>query len=266
MLIENIRKKTRKIIEKEEVYIKGIWSVDCLFNPNNNERVFDFKFLVVKSLGQGSAYSSRKIYDPSYLKTFMGRRINEIEFDDLAFEIAVYDSIFGKYQRNDFYAEHKLEGSSTKKALERAEIVFEECRNLLADTKKPKVVNVGVVTNVAAALRDHGYEVMGTDFDDDITNRYVYKDVYVYPGEMTNELVKEADLAVITGMTLATNSAQKILDIANQNNTRVVVFAETASNLGDFFIDAGADSFISEPFPFYIFDGTTNIRIKRKKN
>ena len=50
MLIEHIREKTRQILEKEEAYIKGIWAVDCLFNPNNNERVFDFKFLVVKSL------------------------------------------------------------------------------------------------------------------------------------------------------------------------------------------------------------------------
>jgi hypothetical protein len=263
--MEKIREKARALLIQDEAYIKGIWSVDCLFNPDDHERVFDFKFLVVKSLGQGSAYSMRKDYGSSYLKSFMGKRIDRIEFDDIAFEVAVYDSIFDKYQDKDFYAGFRLSGSSVSKAVERAKIVCGECEDLLKGIKEPKIVNVGVVTNVVRLLKDRGYDVAGTDFDSEIVDTDIYKDVHVYPGDMTYEMVCRSDLAVVTGMTLTTDSADMILSAARESGTKVVIFAETASNLGDFFIDAGADSFISEPFPFYIFDGDTNIYVKRKK-
>jgi hypothetical protein len=265
MLIEEIRKKAQELLRQEDIFIKGIWSVDCLFNPDNKERVFDFKFLVIKSAGQGSAYSIRKNYDPSYLKSFMGRNIREICFDDIAFEVAVYDSIFDKYQDKEYHAHYKLCGSSVEKAVARAQIICSECEDLLKGVKDPKIVNVGVVTNVIKLLRDKGYDVSGTDYDSEIVGTEIYKDVHVYSGDMTYDMVGKSDLAVVTGMTLTTDSADEILRIAAENGTKVVIFAETASNLGDFFIAAGADSFISEPFPFYIFDGDTNIFIKRKK-
>ena len=264
MLMEDIRDKTKAILEKEDAYIKGIWSVDCLFNPDIHERVFDFKFLVVKSIGQGSAYSLNTDYRSSYLKSYMGKKISEIVFDDIALEVAVYDSIFAEYQRKKFHSTHRLKGSSTDKAISRAQIIFEESRHLLKGVKDPKIVNVGVVTNVIKVLKDNGYKVKGTDFDDEIIGKQIYKDVMVYSGNMTLEIVAESDLVVMTGMTLTTDSADDLLRVAKENNTKIVVFAETASNLGDFFIAAGADSFISEPFPFYIFDGETDIFVKRK--
>ena len=98
-----------------------------------------------------------------------------------------------------------------------------------------------------------------------IVGREIFEDCYVYDGEKTLEIVAKSDLALITGMTLATNTADEIIKVARENNTKIVVFAETASNLGDFFIRAGVDSFISEPFPFYIYDGITNIKVKRKE-
>lgn len=266
MLIDDIRKKAGEIIHDNDIYIKGIWSVDCMFNPNAHERVFDYKFLVVKSIGQGSAYSMNKNYDPVYLKTHMGRNLRDVAFSDLAFEIAVYDSIFDKYQDPNFDREYIIDGSSTDKAVKRAGIVSDECKRLLSGKNNAKVVNVGVVSNVIKALRDEGYEVAGTDYDDEIVGSRIYKDVMVYSGDNTIELVRDCDLAVITGMTLTTSSADDILKAARDNDTKIVVFAETASHMGDFFLEHGAHAFVSEPYPFYIFDGCTKIKVKRKKN
>ena len=63
--------------------------MDCLFNPSVNERIFDYKFLVVKSKGQGSAYSLNKFYDVNELKTYMGKNIKDLNIKDLALKIAV---------------------------------------------------------------------------------------------------------------------------------------------------------------------------------
>jgi len=266
MLIDRIREKTQAILKRDEARIRGIWSVDCIFNPNAQERIFDFKFLVIKSLGQGCAYSMVKSYETEYLKRFIGMDIKDMMFDDIAVEVAACDSVFDAYQQKPFHASYELRGPSTEKTAKRAEIVMNECRHLLKEVRDPKVVNVGVVANIARMLKESGYDVCGTDFDKDIANTMICEDVYVYPGEKTDEMVAESDLAVITGMTLTTSSIDGILKTAAENCTKVVVFAETGANLGDFFLEAGADSFISEPFPFYIFDGISNIMVKRKNN
>jgi hypothetical protein len=42
------------------------------------------------------------------------------------------------------------------------------------------------------------------------------------------------------------------------------MFAETGSNLGDFYVKNGVDCVIGEPFPFYIFQGKNTLNIFRK--
>ncbi len=43
------------------------------------------------------------------------------------------------------------------------------------------------------------------------------------------------------------------------------MFCETGANLCEEYVKFGIDSAIAEPFPFYIFGGSTRIDIYRKK-
>lgn len=65
-------------------------------------------------------------------------------------------------------------------------------------------------------------------------------------------------------MTLATDTLDQILEAAQENDTRVLVFAETGANLGEALCRLGVDTVVGEPFPFYIFHGTSQINVYRR--
>ena len=66
-------------------------------------------------------------------------------------------------------------------------------------------------------------------------------------------------------MVLATNSLEEIISTAENHNTKLVIFAETGAGFAPFYINnKNIDIVISEPFPFYTFNGHTQINIFRK--
>jgi hypothetical protein len=90
--------------------------------------------------------------------------------------------------------------------------------------------------------------------------------VKVEDGYRTNELVGSADLAIVTGMTIATDSLELILEAAHAGGTRLLVFAETGASFGEEYCRTlGVDTVVSEPFPFYIFQGTSIIEVFRRE-
>ncbi|MCT4542631.1 MAG: DUF364 domain-containing protein [Vallitalea sp.] len=264
MILENIKQHTLQNFTKEDdLFIRGIWSVDCLFNPNLNERTFNYKFLVVQNEGQGSAYSLVRNYPLYKLEQIMGKHYFDLKINDTALEIAILDAIYSSRASNN-YEIVEIQGNSIEKSVKRAEIIAQETLKLV-DTKEVLVVNVGVVGNIIKCLLDHNVNVVGTDFDEKIVGKKLFDKVEVMHGDYTNDIIRKADVAIITGMTLATNTLDKIIKTAKENDTKTIIFAETGSNLYDFFIDAGIDVVISEPFPFYIYQGKTQIKIIKNK-
>jgi hypothetical protein len=83
----------------------------------------------------------------------------------------------------------------------------------------------------------------------------------------TEELVAEADLAIITGMTISNGSLPELIDIAKKNNTKIMIVAETGAGFGRAYCDLfSIDVVVSEPYPFYIFRCHSEIKIYRKEN
>lgn len=267
MILDNIREGVRqKAAEtnKEDFLVRGIWSVDCLFNPNPKERVFNYKFIVTQTVGQGCAYSPITNYDVEDLKKLMGKNIFDLNIDDLGIEIALLDSVFASYQpKADL--EIELTGNSIEKATTRAELIVNEAMKLVGDKKNPLVANVGVVGNIIKGLLDRGVRVVGSDFDKEIVGKKLFGQTEVFYGNHTLDWVKESDLAIVTGMTLTTQTLDDIIKVAKENNTKIIIFAETGAHLGEFYLNAGVDVVVSEPFPFYIFQGKNIIRVFRKK-
>ena len=65
-------------------------------------------------------------------------------------------------------------------------------------------------------------------------------------------------------MTLATEALDDLVSTAKRFGTKTIVFAETGANFGEGYCRSiGIDVTVSEPFPFYIFQGLTTIEIYR---
>lgn len=267
MILNSIRKAAKEKLEesnKDNFIIRGIWAVDCLFNPNPKERVFNYKFIVAQTVGQGCAYSVVKNYEVNDLKKLMGKNYFDLNLKDLGLEVSLLDSIFAEYQpKPDLEVE--IQGNSIEKSVYRADIIVDEAMRLAGDKKNPLVANVGVVGNIIKGLLDRGAEVVGSDFDAQLVGKKLFGQTEIVHGDHTLEWVKQSDVAIVTGMTLTTETMDEIIEVAKENHTKVLIFAETGSHLGEFYLNAGADVVVSEPFPFYIFQGKSVIRIFRRK-
>jgi len=268
VILQQIRDSIiNKNLAEEQLVIRGLWAVDCLFKPNVNERTFNYKFIVAQTIGQGSAYSTNKHYDVEYLHSLMGKSYLDLAITDTALEVAILDSIYSTLQRQPDQ-QIELSGTSVAKAEERARIIAEEALRLIPKgelkNKTPLVCNVGVVGNIIKKLVDQDVQVVGADFDGRIVGKKLFDEVEIFNGDKTLELIKQSDVAVVTGMTLTTRTLDEIIATAKKHHTRLVIFAETGSNLGEIYINNGVDSVVGEPFPFYIYQGKNTINIFRR--
>ena len=253
-------------LDDEAFLVKGLWKVDLAFKPNIPERVFRYSFLVAQTMGQGCCYCDTDLEIDADL---IGKDAREIVREKDCFSIAVLDSIYASVPR-DAQAVHKFEGNSVEKAGKRASIIVDEVNRLgRAMGKSPdqmRVLNAGVVGNIVLALKEEGYDVAATDLDENLVGRTLHG-VRVEHGARTYSLVESTDVAIITGMTLTTDSLTDIVDTAKRHDTRVLMFAETGANMGEEYTGdtIGVDICVSEPFPFYIFQGLTTIEVYRAK-
>jgi uncharacterized protein (DUF4213/DUF364 family) len=126
-------------------------------------------------------------------------------------------------------------------------------------------VNVGVVGDFLEELRRlKEARVTASDFYQGIVGHRP-AGVFVEHGSRTLELVAEADVAVVTGMTLANGTLEDIIATARSSGTRIVVFAETGAHFGSEYCRMGIDVTISEPLPFYLSGpGRSTLKIFRR--
>jgi hypothetical protein len=249
----------------EDFTIRGLWKVDLAFKPNPDERTFRYNFLVAQTVGQGSCYCDKTL---EINVSLLGRDAREIISEMSCYEIALLDSIYASIPRTPAEV-FELRGNSVEKAVSRGNIIVDEVERLLqrispspGDTT---VVNIGVVGNLIKALKDKGYNVIATDLDDQLVGKSIHG-VEVEHGSRNYQRIGEADLAVVTGMALTTDALNDIVHVCQENDTRLVMFAETGANFGEEYCRTiGIDVVVSEPFPFYIFQGLTRIEIYRRE-
>jgi uncharacterized UPF0146 family protein len=267
----NILEKLREILlersknmNPDDFLIRGLWGMDLLYKPNSKERTFKYNIFITQTMSQGACYCYNKTSKID--KSLIGKDVREIETNNTDIEISILDAGFSAFRDksiNDYY----LRGYSHEKAKIRAKIVVDEVVYQLPQMtkrKSPTVVNVGVVKNIIYELKKHGIEVLATDLDPNVINQTT-DELHIEDGhQYTLEYIKNSDVALVSGMTLSTNSLSTILTTAKNSNTKVVIFAETGSWFGQVYCDEfGVDAVISEPFPFYIFSGESLIRLHR---
>lgn len=246
----------------DDFLIRGIWKVELAFKPNPAERTFNYTFWLAMTRGQGCCYCTG---DDQRGRELVGTDARELFGDQTCISIAALDSIYASLPRVPA-ATFELRGNSIEKTAARTRIIADEALRLLEPvcSRKPKVVNVGVVGNVIRDMKERGCEVWASDMEPEMIGRDVHG-VKVEDGYRTNQLVADADLAIVTGMTIATDSLGLIVEAARAGKTKLLVFAETGANFGDEYCRTiGIDAVVSEPFPFYIFQGVSTIEVFRR--
>lgn len=244
--------------------IRGLWRTDLIFQPNPEERAFNYTFLLVQTVSEGACYCSTipALAEGHYL---LGQDARTAEHKYRCTQVATVDAMFSAFEKHPDES-FTANGTSAEKALWRSRIIVDEVlRHLeLMGVERGRVVNVGVIGNIVRMLLDRGIDVVGTDEDPLLVGSQL-SDVPVYGEDRTVEFVEQCDVAVMTGMIISTDTMEDILAAARRGGTKLVMFCETGANLCEEYVKMGIDSAVAEPFPFYIFGGTTRIDVYRRK-
>jgi hypothetical protein len=256
----------------EALIIRGLWHTHYVLRLNERASMLHLHYIIAQTMGQGCSYYEPEMEEPGLTESLIGENALTVRTGYRCVDIAILDAVFASLKEPPA-ASHFLEGTNIEKADQRAEIVCNEALSILERRRVHKhgnrlrVVNVGVVGNFLAILRNHpSTEVRASDFYRGIVGSLIWG-VRVGHGSKTLDLVADADLAIVTGMTLANNTFDAILDTALRSKTALVVFAETGAHLASEYCGMGVDVVISEPFPFYLTcAGRTEIDIYRRVN
>ncbi len=250
-----------KNLSDENFFLRGLWRMNLLFKPNIQERLFEYTVIIAQTVGQGCCYTEEK---PVLDKNLIGQDARRIHSSYSSIEIATLDAVYSLFPKRPV-KRFILDGDSSKKSEKRAKIIIDEVAVHLGSTfslKGKNIVNIGVVGNIVRELKSRGAEVYATDRDSNLIGSIV-SDVKVESYERNKERIESCDLALITGMTLSTETLEDLINQCKASGTKIVVFAETGANFAKEYCRFGVNSVISEPFPFYIFSGISKIEIYR---
>jgi hypothetical protein len=259
--IEAIKNEILSHTNAEQRRIKGIWSVDCLYNPAGNGRIFNYKFLLTQTKGLGCSYSVNTDYPVSMLEALVGKDALALGVDDTALLVSILDACYPCCADKKPVRVETIDGDSEKKMRWRSEIILTEAEKLLGTVKGRRIVNVGVVGDILRTFAAKGADIVGTDFDETIIGKKMFDTVDIIDGSHTLDIIAESELCVVTGMTISTHTIDPIINCCRKNNVKIIVFAETGANLGGYFVKNGVDTYLGEIFPFYIFNGSSRIDV-----
>jgi uncharacterized UPF0146 family protein len=128
---------------------------------------------------------------------------------------------------------------------------------------KPRVVLVGATSGIIQELAKRGFEVSAADLSPEVVGKKL-GGVTVRDGKEANaQLIKEADLAIITGITLTNRTLPGLIKLAKTYNTSTIIWAITGKNFGYYYTENGVDCVISD---FLMLPGPATLTIWRRKN
>ncbi|WP_435592643.1 hypothetical protein [Nocardia sp. bgisy118] len=135
-------------------------------------------------------------------------------------------------------------GDSLAKSRQRARAVV-----ALLPERTRRVLVVGVVGSLLAALRERGITYIPCDFAGGTTEwgEPVRRDL--------DGVARDYDAMLVTGMTLGNGSFDDLVAEARDRSLPLVAYAQSGSAVLPWFLDAGVYAVSAEPYPFFSLDG-----------
>lgn len=234
--------------------------------PSPDERMFRYALAVVQTRGFGCCYLPPSAPPPAL--NVVGRDVRAIRSNSPCLELALLDAAFSALPSRPL-RRTVLRGLSVDKADQRAKLICDEAGAQLPRQCKhgrPRVAIIGLVSKFIPILKKKGFAVLATDLQPSMIGRNI-AGVVIRDGKREMEsTLHDADVALVTGMTAGNGSLMPIVRAARRHGTKLVMFAETGAWLAPYFCNVlGLDAVVSEPFPYYIFNGETVINLFRKK-
>jgi uncharacterized membrane protein len=254
----------------EPFRLTAYWHIHFIRQPVPMERKTRYTMRLAQSENYGLAcgLSSRL---PALDADFVGKDVRQILKDrqcrDRIDRTAFVDLVMGHLSQaaNKYFT---LESAVRKKYLDRAEIFADEAERIIqrkgVKRNGARVLVIGATAGIIGALINRGFEVSATDLAPGIVGTKL-GGVKVGNARTANaSLMKEADLAIITGMTLPNRTLPGLMKLAQQYNTSTMIWAITGRNFGRYYTEHGVDCVISDPSPFLLLPGPARFAIHRR--
>lgn len=259
------RLQTKSVnMEKEQFVLTAISKIHAHFRPHPRDLPYSDIIIVAQTSGTGSCYCYHE--DPEIPLDLLGKDSRDCLTNSNAVNIAILDAAYSRLRpAPKMY--YRLEGNSSQKAEARANLVLSEVDKLFHESNLSslRITMVGAVGSILSKLIKRTQSVFATDLDPTLIGKELGGVVVEDGFSRTLERVSQSNVALVTGMTLETNTLEAILQTAHLHKVKVILFAQTGGNLAGELIEMGVDSIISEEYPFYMFPGSTIARIYRRE-
>ncbi len=267
-LLKQAATAARSRLPEEAFRLIGMSRTSYVLKLTEIETILHLHYVTAQTIGHGCCYYDASTDEPGIAETIVGSDALSVNGDS-PIAIAALDAVFASIIR-DPDDQKTIDGQTFQKASLRARIVCEEAYRLLRQMKKRRdkwtIANIGVIGTILSMLgEDSTIRVTASDYYRGVAGKTVHGAKVEY-GVVSPELIRAADVAIVTGMTLANNTLPELLDAARESGTRMVVFAQTGANFAEEYTRLGVDSIVSEPFPFYLVGSGPNVvRIYRRQ-
>jgi len=198
--------------------------------------------------------------------------LKEKVYRSYADRMALVDLVMGHVSRGAD-REVLLNTTFREKYEARAELFADESERVLRRKgsrnrkgKRPRVLVIGATAGIIRALLKRGFSVCATDLSSEVVGSRL-AGVKIKSGREANaRAAKEADLAIITNMTLPNGTLAGLIEMAKEHNTSTILWAITGRNCGHYYTESGVDSVISDPSPFLLLPGPATMAIWRRSS
>lgn len=259
---ENLISTTLNLYNSSQFFITSISKIHAHFRPQLVDSPYTDTIIIVQTSGVGSSYCYCE--DPAVETNILGKDARFVNTESKCINIAALDAAYSVIcPKPDIYC--CIEGNNNQKAEARSVFIFSEIQRILLNLREPNpsIVMVGAVGNVLSELSRISTRIYATDLDPTLINTKMSGITIEDGTRMTLKRVSESNIALVTAMTLVTDTLSDILNTANATGTKIVIFAETGSNFAGEFLKLGVESVVSEEYPFYMFPGRTILKVYR---
>jgi hypothetical protein len=250
--------------------LMALWTVSFLVQPVPGERRTAYPMRIAQTEHYGTAVGLSGLPDPD--PELIGQDARHVlahgSCQDPVDRAAVVDSVMSHVSRP---ADRELivDGAPPAKYVARAELFADEASTLLrraiSKQSRPHALVVGATAGIIGALVGRGFAVSATDLWPEAVGHEL-GGVRVENGATANaRLMKDADLAVITGMTLSNRTLADLMALAHTHSTATMIWAVTGRSFGDYYTEHGVDCVISDPSPFLLLPGPAAMAVWRRK-
>lgn len=251
--------------------LTALWAISFLVQPAPGERKTSYPMRIAQTENYGTAVGLSVLPDPDLELLGQDARqvLSEGLFRNSVDRTAIVDSVISQVSR-PADRQVDLDGSAHAKYVARAGLFADEAATLLGRAtlkgSKPHVLVVGATAGIISALVARGFTVSATDLWPEAVGHEL-GGVRVRSGKTDNaRLIQEADLAIITGMTMSNGSLAGLMALADKHDTATMIWAVTGRNFGDYYTRHGVDCVISDPSPFLLLPGPVPMAVWRRKH